>query len=285
VDGAPLEGLTIGITAERKSAEQANMFHARGARTLLGPTLRVFSLADDEDLRATTVDVIRRPPDFLLASTGFGMRTWLAAADAWGLRSDLLGALAGARVANRGAKAASANTAAGLAEWWRAPNERFQEVVERVLEEPLAGTRLVLQLHGVPAPRATARFGAAGAEVLTVDAYRASLPTDPRPARGLIDAACSHRLAAVTFTTAPAVHNLFVLADADGRSDELRQAFNDGPVVAACVGPVCAEGALEEGVVDPLVPARSRLVPLVQTLTDHLADKGPSPELRPRGRS
>ena len=34
--------------------------------------------------------MIARPPDFLLASTGFGMRTWLAAADSWGLRDALL---------------------------------------------------------------------------------------------------------------------------------------------------------------------------------------------------
>ena len=93
--------------------------------------------------------------------------------------------------------------------------------------------------------------------------------SDPGPASTLIDAACSGDLAAVTFTTAPAVHNLFVLADAEGRADELRDALN-GPVVAACVGPVCAEGAMEEGVTAPLVPPRSRLVPLIQTLTEHL---------------
>ena len=103
-----------------------------------------------------------------------------------------------------------------------------------------------------------------------IDAYGASLPVDPSAAYGLIEAVCGGRLAAVTFTTAPAVHNLFVLADGLGSSDALRTAFN-GSVVAACVGPVCAEGAFDEGVVAPLVPARARLVPLVQTLTERLA--------------
>jgi hypothetical protein len=41
-------------------------------------------------------------------------------------------------------------------------------------------------------------------------------------------------------------------------------------VVAACVGPVCAEGAIDEGIVDPLVPSRARLIPMVETLTDRL---------------
>ena len=267
---APLAGLTVGITAERRADEQARLFADRGAATLHGPALRITPSTDDEALRAATVDVIERPPDLLLASTGFGMKAWLEAAEGWGLRAPLVAALAGARVANRGAKAASANTAAGLVEWRRAPTERFEELLELVLAEPLDGARVVLQLHGTAMPRSVARLTAAGAEVVQVDAYRASLPPDPAPALALVGAACEHRLAAVTFTTAPAVHNLFVLASAAGRADDLRRALN-GPVVAACVGPVCAEGATEEGVVAPLVPERSRLVPLVHALTERLA--------------
>jgi uroporphyrinogen-III synthase len=272
---APLAGLTVGITAERRADEQARLFADRGAMTLHGPALRITSSTDDEALRAATLDVIERPPDLLLASTGFGMKAWLEAADGWGLRAPLVAALAGARVANRGAKAASANTAAGLVEWRRAPTERFEELLELVLAEPLDGARVVLQLHGTAMPRSVARLTAAGAEVVEVDAYRASLPPDPAPALALVDAACGHRLAAVTFTTAPAVHNLFVLASAAGRADDLRRALN-GPVVAACVGPVCAEGATEEGVVAPLVPERSRLVPLVHALTERLAGRAAS---------
>ena len=56
-----------------------------------------------------------------------------------------------------------------------------------------------------------------------------------------------------------------------GLDAELRQALNGG-VVAACVGPVCAEGAIEEGVLRPLVPSRARLVPMIQALTDHFQE-------------
>ena len=124
----------------------------------------------------------------------------------------LLEALSKAKVANRGAKAASANKAVGLSEWYRAPNERIDELVERVQAQPLAGSRVVLQLHAMAVPEAVVRLGAAGAEVIEVDAYRASLPTDRAPARDLIEEACAQRLAAVTFTTATALHNLFVVA-------------------------------------------------------------------------
>jgi len=267
----PLARLTIGITAERSAAQQVSAFEARGARTMVGSTLRISSVADDEQLRATTEEIIRHPPQYLLASTGYGMRSWLGTAETWGRREPLVEALGEARVANRGAKAASANTAAGLREWYRAPDERFEQLVERVLAEPLDGARIVLQLHGAPLPDAVARLRAAGAaSVLEVDAYRSSLPEDPMPAEALIEAACAGRLAAVTFTTAPAVHNLFVLARQRNRADALRDALNSS-TIAACVGPVCAEGAHEEGITAPLVPDRARLMPLVDALTQRLA--------------
>ena len=150
--------MKIGVTAERRAAQQAELLRNRGADILHGPTMRVFSLDEDERLKASTADVVARPPDFLLASTGFGMRTWMAAAESWGMRDQLLAALGHARVANRGAKAASATAAVGLPEWWRAPHERFDELIERVLAEPLTGRRVVLQLHGVADPHAVARL-------------------------------------------------------------------------------------------------------------------------------
>jgi uroporphyrinogen-III synthase len=267
----PLEGMTIGVTAERRAAQQADLLEKRGARIVHGPALRVFSVDSDEVLRAATADVVRRPPDFLLASTGFGMRAWFDAAQSWGARDALLAALQHANVANRGSKAASATAAVGLAEWFRAPHERLGELVERVLAEPLERRRVVLQLHGLAEPDAMARLTSAGADVVGIDAYRLSLPDDTTPAEDLVRAACAGELAAVTFVTATAVHNLFAVAAKIGLDTQLRDALN-GPVVAACVGPVCAEGAIEEGVIAPLAPSRARLVPMVQTLTDYLAE-------------
>ncbi|MGI8686844.1 MAG: uroporphyrinogen-III synthase [Acidimicrobiales bacterium] len=266
MEGGSLAGLTIGITAQRRADEQARMFRSRGAEVLHGATLSLSPAGDDPALRAATEAVVAEPPHFLLASTGYGMRAWLAAAEGWGQRDELLAALGQARVANRGAKAASANTATGLAEWWRAPNERFEELVHRLLDEPLSGARVVVQLHGMPVPALIARLTAAGATVVEIDAYRSTMPEDSAPGIAVVEAACAGDLAAVTFTTAPSLHNLFALATRSGRQAALRDAFN-GPVVAACVGPVCAEAALEEGVAAPLVPERSRLVPLVEALT------------------
>ncbi len=129
----------------------------------------------------------------------------------------------------------------------------------------------MLQVHGAGDPEVVARLAGAGAEVIQVDVYRLSLPADPVPAQDLIRAACADRLAAVTFVTAPAIHNLFVLAQQIGLHSNLREALNHR-TVTACVGPVCAEGAIQEGVLHPLVPSRARLVPMIRALTDHLVE-------------
>ena len=58
---------------------------------------------------------------------------------------------------------------------------------------------------------------------------------------------------AVTFTSQPAVHHLFRIAEDAGRADDLRAACNEA-VLPVCVGPVCADAALAEGITRPAWP-------------------------------
>src|SRR5437763_6727738 len=104
----PLHGYCIGVTADRRWEEQAELLKRRGATVLHGPSIRTLPVGADDELRATTELLIPRPPDFFLANTGIGVRSWMAAADSWALGTDLLRALAGARIYARGAKASGA---------------------------------------------------------------------------------------------------------------------------------------------------------------------------------
>jgi len=267
----PLEGWTIGVTADRRSDEQAELLRRRGATVLHGPTMTTAYLADDEHLRAATSAVVDEPPAYLVATTGIGMRAWLEAAQTWGLGPALLAGLERTKVVARGPKAAAAVQAAGLAVWERSPNERMDELVPVLLAEDLRGRRVAVQEYGVRSPELRAALEAAGAHVVEVPVYRWRLPDDLGPAQRLVEAACAGRAHAVTFTSAPAVHNLFAIAAGLGRAGELRNAFNHG-VVAACIGEVCAGGARREGVCQPLRPPVGRLGLLVRALSDHLAE-------------
>lgn len=265
----PLEGYLVGITADRRWTEQAELLKRRGASVLHGPTMSTHYLADDAALRAATTSLVDSPPAYLVATTGVGVRAWLEAAHTWGLGAKLTTALGHTRIVARGPKAAGAVQSAELQVWQRSPTERLPEILDILRAEPLAGVRVAVQEFGEESPELTAALVEAGAEVVSVPVYRWRLPDDDGPARRLVEAVCAGRVDAVTFTSAPAVRNLFVIAERTGAAGDLLRAFNES-VIAACVGPVCGGAAIEAGIATPLQPAMGRLGLLVRSLSDHV---------------
>ena len=243
------------------------MLEQRGAKVLHGPVLRTAPVEEEEGVRSATTDALDRPVDVVIANTAIGMRTWLSSADSWGLTEALVSMLAGAYVAARGPKAAGALLAVGVDIDWRAASSILDEVVDHVIERGIDGRRVVLQVDGGDDDGAARRLRSAGAEVIPITTYRWALPKDTAPARRLIDAACNGRVDALTFTAAPAVHNLFALADEVGGRADLTDALN-GPVVAMCVGPVCRQAALDRGVAEARAPEMGRLGGMVKALAD-----------------
>ena len=266
----PRTTMRVGITADRRWEEQARLFADRGVEVVHGPTMRTIDLSGDEALRSVTAALAQAPPDYLIVTTGMGMRRWLEAASRWGLNTALLAGLAaGTRVVARGAKAHSAARGANLDVWWRAPEETMQEIVDHLAAFDLAGARVALQLFDPDGHPSTELLRAMAGELVEVPVYQWALPDDAGPASQLVDAAIAGDLDAVTFTAQPAVHNLFRIAG-DRRAD-LRDAFNAG-VVASCVGPVCASAATDEGIEAPIWPDPPRLTAMVKQLTARFAD-------------
>ena len=269
----PLQGFTVGITADRRAKEQAELLKRRGATVRHGPTISTHYLASDASLRQATLDVIRRRPTYLVATTGIGVRAWFEAAQSWGLGEELLATLAPARAVARGPKAAAALQVAGLDTWKSVASERVDEVIGLLTAQPLAGSVVAFQQYGDPNTTAVQTLRDAGAEVIEVPVYRWRLPEEDQPALRLTEAACTGRLDAVTFTSAPAAVNLMMIADRHGHADDLRAAFNERGVLAACVGPVCAEGAQATGLRNILAPSVGRLGLLVRALSDALLQR------------
>src|SRR3954453_15042857 len=104
----PLHGYCIGVTADRRWEEQAELLRRRGATVLHGPSIRTLPVGADDELRAATEELISNPAECFIANTGIGVRSWMAAAESWGFGADLLRSLAGARIYARGAKASGA---------------------------------------------------------------------------------------------------------------------------------------------------------------------------------
>ena len=264
----PLEGYTVGVTADRRAAEQCELLRRRGARVIDGPTIATAYLGSDERLRSATTALVDGPPEVLVVTTGIGIRAWIEAAQSWGLDRALLDALAGARIVARGPKATAAAQALGLEVWATSTDERMTGV-RVLLGELEPGTRVAVQCFGDDTSDVAASLADTGVPITMVPVYRWQRPVDTRPARLLVRAALEDRVHAITFTSAPAVRNLFSIAADDDVADALLDAMNTR-VVAACVGPACADAARGAGITDPLAPSVGRLGLMVRALAERL---------------
>lgn len=266
---APLEGFVVAVTADRRAAEQADLLERRGARVVHGAMVRNLPLGTDA-LRTVTEEVIERPPGFVLANTGIGVRGWLTAAASWGLDDALAARLASSRVFARGAKAAGALAAIGVEVAWRAPGESLQELLAHTLQEPIDGATVVFQQHGTESPELVAALRAAGAHVLEVPVYRLTGPVVEDGAAAMVSQVCNGDVDAVTFTSAPAVEGFFATARDLGMEPEARGALRRR-VVTAVVGPYCADAARDQGLDALVEPVAPRMGSMVRAVTERLA--------------
>jgi uroporphyrinogen-III synthase len=274
-DPSSLAGYAVGITADRRWEEQAELLARRGATVLHGPTIKTLPLGSAEDLRRATEKVILEPPDIVVANTGIGMRAWLSAAESWGLGEALHGALDSSSIFARGPKASAAAHQAGLEVTARAASELMSELIELIIATDISGKRVAFQCHGDDSPLAVTALKAAGANVIEIPIYRWILPESSSAAETLIHAIVNHSVHAVTFTSAPAVRNLLLIATEMGLEHQVRSALSSA-VLAVMVGPVCAAAAKEVGISSCIVPEKYRLGPMIRALSDSLlSDKRP----------
>ena len=270
----PLAGYTVAVTAARRKEELGALLDRRGARVVFAPAIRIVPLSDDAELVAATREVLARPIDLVVATTGVGFRGWVEAAEAWDL--PLHQHLQTARVLARGPKARGAIRGAGLVDAWSPESESSAEVLQHLLsgaEGPLPGRRIAVQLHGDPLPELVSGLVAAGADVVKVPVYRWVLPEDTGPLRRLVTAIAARGVDAVTFTSAPAAASLLQVAGEEGVHSAVLAAFADA-VLAVAVGPVTA-GPLEAVGIRTVQPERARLGALAREVVAQLPARHP----------
>ena len=269
LEALPLQGYLVGVTAARKADEQAALLERRGARVEWAPALSLDpNHVDDGQLRAATLEVLARPFDMFLATTGIGMKAWFDAAARWGMLAELLAAIGSAEILARGPKSVGALRAQGLRELWAPESECFEDVLAHLRGRDLSGLRIVVQEHGQSLSMVAHALRRQGADVTVVTVYRVSGAEDPAPMFRMVDLVADRKLDAVTFTSAPAVAALMGAAGVTGRRDEVAAAFQ-ADVVATCVGPVTA-AAFEMWGVPTIRPERSRLAAMVKLMETEL---------------
>lgn len=278
-----LEGLRIGVTSARKSAELVAALERRGAQVLLGPTVGGDVPVPGSRILADTDTIIDARPAWLVASTGVGMRLWARAAADHGRLDALREVAAAARCVTRGAKATGGLQELQARPVWSSERQTDADVAGWLARRVLPGEVVAVQLHGSPLDATWAPVRAAGADVLSVATYRHALPDDLAPAESLVQAVLDGTLDVVTFTSPGAARNLAAIAEAGGaaRRDALLAAFRER-VAAAVIGPVTASALEALGVPVWVAPRRWRTGDLLRSLESWAATRSTSPAARPQ---
>jgi uroporphyrinogen-III synthase len=233
---------------------------------VFAPALQTVPMDDGETVLATRA-LIEDPPDYLLATTGVGTRMWLAVAQAAGLDSDLRTALKHTRIVARGPKSRGALHQHELPPWRSEPTEQLDGAVDHLLSVGVEGITVAVQLYGTCVPDAVNRLEEGGARIIPVPVYRWGGPPQDDALRGLVRDVTTGRVAAVTFTSAPAVNAFF--AAAARTSSDIVAAFNTR-AVAAAVGPVTGALLATRGVSAPCFPDPGRLGLMVRAVSARL---------------
>lgn len=273
----PLAGYRIAVTSARRAEELCALLRRHGAEVSAAPAINMIALPDDDELHDNTEALIADPPDILVSHTGIGFRGWVAAAEGWGLATELIDSLSSARIISRGPKATGALRAAGLREEWSPESESSHEVLEYLLETGVDGKRIAIQLHGAadgwdPFPEFLAALRAAGAQVVPIRVYRWT----PTPLGGefdqLVTGIARRQFDAVSFTSAPAAAAVLERSRELGIEEQVLEAMRTS-VHAMCVGPVTARPLIRKGV-PTSSPERMRLGALARHIAEELPQLG-----------
>ena len=266
-----LAGTRILVTAQRRSDELAAALMRRGAGVVVAPTLGVVPHIDEEALLRRTAEVLEHGVDTVVVTTGIGFRGWMDTAEAAGLGERLVKTLDGVRLVARGPKARGALQAVGLRADWVAESETSAEIVEFLLAEGVAGTRVAVQHHGAGDPHLEARLEAGGATVIPLEVYRWGPPGDPDAVADTALQVAAGSFDAVMFTSAPAATAWLAALEDQGVTEVVRDLVASGRLLVTAVGPVTADPLANAGM-NPVHPDRSRMGALVRLVILTLGD-------------
>ncbi|MDT3425506.1 uroporphyrinogen-III synthase [Paenibacillus forsythiae] len=263
-----LAGITVALAGPRKSEELAKLISNMGGTALLRPAQGTVFL-DDEELRQELELWTANPPDWTILTTGMGLDALFMTAGSMGIEERLQDALAGSMIAARGYKTVNALKKRGLVPDVRDDDGSTTGLIRGLAPFDLRGKKVILQLHGDPAPRLNAWLEEVGAEVRQVLPYRHTPPKQEELER-LLTEITEEKVDAVAFTSAPQMRFLAEYALGCGRLQAMLHAFENG-VLAVAVGRITADALKEAGVKRIIMPEQERMGSMIVELGRYLA--------------
>ncbi|ANA79885.1 uroporphyrinogen-III synthase [Paenibacillus glucanolyticus] len=258
----------VALAGPRKAADMAKLVEKMGGRALLRPAQGTVFL-DDEVLRSSIEAWLKAPAPWAIFTTGIGLEAIYDMAEQMGLMDTLNETMQHTFIAARGYKTANALKKRGLAPVVRDDDGSTAGLIRSLEPHDFTGKRVILQLHGESAPKLVEWLEGRGAAVEQILPYQ-HIPPLEEDISQLVDEIIGGKVHAVAFTSAPQFRFLADYARAHGKLEAVLEAFR-GPVLAAAVGKVTAQGLREEGIERMVVPEEERMGSMMVTLGRYFA--------------
>ncbi|HJP12988.1 MAG: uroporphyrinogen-III synthase [Nitrospinota bacterium] len=270
-----LDGRIIVITGQRRAGEMSELVRRLGGEPYIASTVSLRFEDSAQEAERLAKEVIEGV-DWAVFYTGVGVRALFDAAESGGCAGAYLESLKAAKVLSRGRKALRALREGGRPPDFQAEPGTTEGVISSLTEAGVIteaggnGASVFIQTPGaMPSalPRALAPYEV---RLIHGSPYRILPSEDPGAVSRLIGRLLDGGIDAITFTSPPAVNNLFVAADEMGQAEELAAALNES-VATASIGPVTSDAIRENGVEPALETESQRMGGLLQDLAQVFA--------------
>jgi uroporphyrinogen-III synthase len=265
VEWLEMKSKIVAILETRTGAHLAEMITRRGGIAMSAPALEEVPDIEPAAVVALLERWRLRPFDLVIFQTGVGTAALFAAADLAGATSNLLDALAAAKIVVRGPKPTAALSARQVRIDIRAATPFTTETVLAALSGvDLSRSAVLVLRYGAANRKLTDALQERGAMVEELTTYRWELPADQQPLVRLLDALRSDAVDAVVFTSAVQIHNLVTVARGHGAAEGLPAAMNRR--VIASIGPVCSSALRHYGITPTFEASPPKLGALISAL-------------------
>jgi len=262
----------VAILEARAGEQMADLVRKYGGTPISAPGLSELPDIDPQQITGLLSQWASELPHLFIFQTGVGVRALLAATDELGLSDRLLQILAASQVAVRGPKPLAALRSRGVRIDFAAQEPyTTTEVLAELVNNNLAGKRVVVQRYGETNRELHEALEKKGAQVIEIATYRWALPADTAPLAHLVNALGRKEIDAVAFTSASQVHNLFTVAKTLGREDSLRAGLDSALI--ASIGPVCSAALRQHEVRVDVESHPPKLGPFMRALNDALSER------------
>ncbi len=293
----PLEGLTIVVTGSRRAPEQSALVTNLGGTPYVVPTVGISIPRDDSEIEPFLRELVGSPgADYAVFMTATGVRAMMLAAERLGLKKAVIEALNSNRttVVARSGKPRVELARTGIKVDASPPREEATAsgILTLLQARGLAGKRVAIVWHGSKSEALGEGILAAGgrdvfecltyhystvlepegAEVLGSIGFRYKAP-DEQTVVQLIEEIVgkTRRVDAITFTSPPAVANLFEVAVEHGLEERLKNALRERrDIVIVAVGPSTKSELEEHGIRVDVMPEVSAMGAMMNALAEHV---------------